>query len=343
MIIVAGFVGLGVCSLLAAVLLVPLVRPTLPGADRVFGSVLHVQLRDPWRRHELSFRYGLYALVLALLYPMLSANEFLWPRADTKVIGAGWVVLDVVVWCTAYDELSHLNVHFRKQYREAAVLTRAACVCLLVLGLSATMSDGSRFLALLSVLPLALIYTYLAWASGFWRMSRASRSAVLAFAVVGLLALLNALLGPVYSGVEPVQAWAALTMLVHLSLFGILLWMNALVQNTLELLGGARHHENEDEEHDADQSVPSTAAAQGIPTPSAVVSHVDELRDPPPPQHPDEHALHRFEPVLLGEPLSPAAAAATHPFMPPAAALNFAFFSDAPRHDHERDGDEGGP
>lgn len=178
-------------------------------ASVVVGAVA-LRSRDSLMSGSARSRVFLYALSLAVFYPMVGLNRIVWRRPgndDGDAFNVAQLVLNLLTWVMALGELVHVQAATpAANYRARSVVSAV----LYTLALASFWSDEARFMALLTLVPLVCVLAALAyaWAAPWrnvaetpsWRPG-SPRFAFAALLPLGLLALTMELLSPTYGGV----------------------------------------------------------------------------------------------------------------------------------------------
>lgn len=234
--VVTGYCAFGIYSLVAAALLALFFRPRTP-----IGQWVAQMCADGLFFEPLLFRYALYAIMMAFLCLMAALNTFELVVDTELAVNPTSHLLDALVWAVAFAELFATRpppeladdaASLAHSKSERKLVTRASYVCLAVLTLASFVSSRSRFVAYLAVAPLMVCMAYHLYAARLWQESRSTRTALLAFVVLGVYALVLALLGPGFTHVLSNGLYFLLAGLGHMALFGTLFCLRLKTRDT---------------------------------------------------------------------------------------------------------------
>lgn len=226
--VITGYCELAVYALLAAALLALFFKPNTPIGQWFAAACVRRQGPRP-----VVFRYALYAIMMAFLSLMASLNTFELVVDVELSVNPAFHLLDLLVWCVVFGEVfsaypagmlvpqgvASVEEAEAETKSERRLVTRASYVCLAVLGLASFVSTRSRFVAFVAVAPLIICMAYHLYATHLWGDSRLSRVPLLGFVIVGLYALIVALLGPGFTHVVSNGLYFLLAAVGHLALF----------------------------------------------------------------------------------------------------------------------------
>lgn len=194
-------------------------------------------------RSNLLARITVYVLLGAVVYPVACTNRIEWRRTDDgALVSFSLIALNVVTWALALVEVAAWYLGYDgapahwNTYDTTAAATRTLVA---VLGFGALSSEGTRFVAVLAVLPLAVLLAHTAvvgaissrriataadpWPPTLSGLSRARRL-FLALSMLGIVTLALEMLSPAYGAVLSLGGSAVAMLCEHVALAGILLY-----------------------------------------------------------------------------------------------------------------------
>jgi hypothetical protein len=225
--------------------------------------------------HEL-FRYMIFALMLAWMYAIAGLNKFEIAVPKSASVNPVHVLLNTVAWIVALSEIlrfchpRHDPLHMiRYQF-----LANAIAVCVLTLGIASFVTESSKYVAMLAVVPIVVMLSYYIMIGAQWR----KRWFVILLAAFGVIAGATfplVILGPGYAGVMGSTAAFACMFVAQFFLLFVLFGM-ALMQEP-------DHVEGQPVSQHEPAVVPSAAQPSvsfAIAKPKPMGDPADWLRDP---------------------------------------------------------------
>lgn len=202
-----------------------------------------------------SSRAFMYALALALFYPMVGLNRLAWRRPgvdDHDAFNIAQLLLNTLVWFVALDELVDAQMNSAAPRRTNARNTLLGCLG--VFACSAFWSPDARYLAVVMIAPMACVVAalFLSWAANdersvykntTWRCCGSPRLTLLVLVPLGLVALVVELLSPTYGGVMSIGTSMCVMLGVHVMLAA---FVAQLLYGTEQHGGQATHFESVD-------------------------------------------------------------------------------------------------
>lgn len=196
--------------------------------------------------NHLYWRVATYALVLGLLWPVAALNRFDAWLPDGRAVPVALVLLNALVWTLGLCEVlawflsydgnpPHWNVY--------DLLVLIVRVCVATLALVGFSNEATRFVALMMVIPLALVLGWAGvvhandqrnltppdgfdWQSPQWTLLGQQHMAAIWLVVLGVGTLVCEMLGPSYGNALG-HGWAAAFMFAeHVGLGALLLFLS---------------------------------------------------------------------------------------------------------------------
>jgi len=197
---------------------------------QVVQSVFYARARIDEELTDYAKRSVLFVFTLAWLYPLACLNRLSVLSAGGSDVSVSLVLFNALVWAVGTVQFLAASPAPDSQKKNLYVLRALAAGLVVIIGVAAFLSSATRFCVLFAVLQLAGVFAWHFMSAGLKRddlmticSAQSPRLVLLyvAFALVGLLALIVGMLSAGYADILPHSVTLAMMLVCHIALVAI--------------------------------------------------------------------------------------------------------------------------